>query len=325
MPYQYEAVPASLEKPKLRLFYDTISPFSHFACEVMARYRDDPKSPWKGKVDFELVPSDLIEIRKRADNFPGPPAIRSTFFSLGSLRRLRCRPVQPSYLSSTISLEKARYLAQDMHRNRTTYRVPLIPNPKAAPAKTGENLLLLAHIKVNYPDQTLWDASRGLFKAYWELDLDPAQDDVMSHHTGLPPLQIRDILSKLRDKSSKEYKEASMWLEKWTTEAADAHAFGAPWLHAFRTVNGKTEMQVFFGLVPCFFLQLGFETDPPRIDRIDSITSRNSSTCHGKATFSRPKPHRSRRTWTGLQSATRPRSRKSLQAVVFCNYENEIC
>jgi hypothetical protein len=37
-----------------------------------------------------------------------------------------------------------------MHRDRRTYRVSLIPNPKAFPAKTAESLLLLSHIKINY-------------------------------------------------------------------------------------------------------------------------------------------------------------------------------
>jgi len=52
--------------------------------------------------------------------------------------------------NSNLNPEKARYLAQDMHRDRRTYRVSLIPNPKAFPAKTAESLLLLSHIKINY-------------------------------------------------------------------------------------------------------------------------------------------------------------------------------
>lgn len=59
MPFHYEIVPSSISKPKLRLFYDTASPFSYLAAVVMLRYQDDANSPWKGKVEMEFVPSDL--------------------------------------------------------------------------------------------------------------------------------------------------------------------------------------------------------------------------------------------------------------------------
>lgn len=185
MVFSYEEIPASLARPKLRLFLDTASPFSYFAAVVILRYKDDPKSPWKGKVDMEFIPSDLVEIRKRADNFPGPPAIR----------------------------KKARYLAQDMHRNRRTYRLDLIPNPAAFPAKTGENLLLLAHVKINYPESVLQEAVMNLFEAYWTHNKDPALDVVMEETVGKAiggSDKVREILASIR----KDGREEKKWLER---------------------------------------------------------------------------------------------------------------
>ena len=88
-----------------------------------------------------------------------------------------------------------------------------------------------------------------LFKAYWEDNQDPARDEVMESYVG--PFvggedKVRTILAEIR----KDGKVEQEWLNKWTTEAADAGAFGAPWLHGFRTEAANTvERQVFFGLV----------------------------------------------------------------------------
>ncbi|KAI9029460.1 hypothetical protein DFJ74DRAFT_749895 [Hyaloraphidium curvatum] len=220
MAFRYEPVPQRLQRPHLRLYLDTASPFSYLAAVVMLRLRDDPASPWRGKADFEFVPISLPEVRKRADNWPGPPAIR----------------------------KKARYLALDMVRDRRTYRVPLVPNPAAFPARTEENLLLLTHIKVKYGEKASETATMALFEAYWVKDQDPAKDAVMEECAGkaVPggPAKVREILKAIR-KDGKQEKE---WLEKWTTECADSGAFGAPWFKGFAArPDGSTEEQVFFG------------------------------------------------------------------------------
>ncbi|KAL2919482.1 hypothetical protein HK105_201128 [Polyrhizophydium stewartii] len=193
---------------KVTLFFDSISPYSWFAFEILCRYQP----VWGVEVDF--VPFLLSGIMQASENQP------------------------PGF-----NRFKGRYMASDLVRNGKLFGVPLTRIPREFPVNTLRAQRLLTYVKAHEPSK-LAPASLALWRAYWGDSNSIDKEDVLVQY--LTPVLGAEmtqafIAASFTDATTKQK------LIQETKRATDIGAFGAPWIVVEREVDGKPVVESFFG------------------------------------------------------------------------------
>ncbi|KAI8924689.1 thioredoxin-like protein [Entophlyctis helioformis] len=176
---------------KLTLYYDTVSPYSWLAFELLLRY----KPIWG--IDMEFVPFFLGGVMAASKNTP---------------------PGTNPY--------KARYMARDLVRNGKLFNVPIKGMPKAFPTNSMKAQRLLTHLATASPAQ-LVPASRALWQCYWG-DGQPLSDDALLV-SYLSPILGPDTAAMIAAANADE--DVKNRLKSATDDAVTKYgAFGAPWI-----------------------------------------------------------------------------------------------
>jgi len=193
-------------------YYDTISPYSWLAFEILQRY----KSVWNLHIDFKPVLQ------------PG--------ITKGSGNN-----VIDSYAKSRNKMD---YLINDIERNGRYYQVPVrapeSPMYLLGVAGSLKQQRFLTAVKKHYPD-VLEAASREFWYRCWSEDMDATKDSsliVIGNRAGLSYDEIAHVLEEM---NKDEIKEA---LKKTTKEAIEEGAFGVPFMAVH---HSDSNVETFFG------------------------------------------------------------------------------
>ena len=116
---------------------------------------------------------------------------------------------------------KARYMLADLARWGEHYGVPIRVPPSRFPLSTLAAQRALTSVALSRPEKVP-DFALGLFRAYWADDRDVSQPDVVSDVAGACGLDGPAVLAA---SGQQETKDA---LRRWTGEAVERGAFGAP-------------------------------------------------------------------------------------------------
>ena len=195
----------------LTFYYDTISPYSWLAFEILQRYRPI----WNLVIDFK--PVFMGGITKENNN---------------------------KFLESLTSTpNRVAYIFQDMVRTGEFYQVPLrVPESPLyllGVAGSLKQQRFLTAVKRSYPEY-LESCSREFWYRCWSEDLDASKDEsifMVATRAGLKEDEILDCLEDIRTDDLKNN------LKETTSEAVKAGAFGLP----FITVEREKTIETFWG------------------------------------------------------------------------------
>ncbi|KAJ3299933.1 hypothetical protein HK104_005845 [Borealophlyctis nickersoniae] len=176
--------------PKITLYYDSVSPYSLLAFEVLQRY----KPIWK--YELELMP----------------------FFLGGVMQATNNRP--PATVPA-----KGTYMVHDITRNAKLFGIPNLNHPPEFPAMSLKAQRALTAIRLYHPDK-LVEASRSLWKCYWS-EGRSLNNDLAAY---LSPVVGADATETLLTKTINEpaVKDELTRVTKEAIEVHGA--FGAPWI-----------------------------------------------------------------------------------------------
>ncbi|KAJ3050624.1 hypothetical protein HK097_008390 [Rhizophlyctis rosea] len=199
---------------KISLYYDSVSPYSWLAFEVLQRYQ----STWG--YELSLKPFFLGGIMQGSGNQP------------------------PAFIPS-----KAKYMQSDLPRNGKLFNVPL-NFPTAFPVSTLKAQRALTYIKLHHPEK-LADASRGLWKSYWSqnknisLDTDilavlqpllPNPDKIL---TSTSDPQIKDELLRTTKEALDQGAFGAPWIEVEQEDGRKIYFWGSDRFEQMAMVLGK--------------------------------------------------------------------------------------
>jgi len=193
-------------------YYDTISPYSWLAFEILQRY----KPVWNLHINFK--PVFIGALSKGAG---------SNFFE-----------------GLTGSANKSAYMFTDIERSAKYFKIPLrtpeSPMYLFGVAGSLKQQRFLTAVKIHYPE-ALEDASRELWYRCWSEDMDATKEQsliIVGSRAGLSEDQIAHVIDEM---GKDETKEA---LKRCTQEALNEGAFGLPFMAVHHT---KTNVETFFG------------------------------------------------------------------------------
>ena len=192
-------------------FYDTISPYSWIAFEILQRYRHI----WNLVIDFKPV-------------------------FLGGIQKEN----NSKFLESlTGTPNKALYIFQDVERTAEFYQVPLrapeSPFYLLGVAGSLKQQRFLTSVKMNFPEY-LEACSREFWYRCWSEDMDANKDTsiyMVATRAGLKEDEIFACLEALNTDAVKQ------GLKAVTSEAVQAGAFGLP----FMAIQREKTIEKFFG------------------------------------------------------------------------------
>lgn len=195
----------------ITFYYDTLSPYSWLAFEMLQRYRPI----WNLEVDFK--PVYMGGITKENDN---------------------------KFLESlTRTPNRAAYIFQDVVRTAEFYQVPLrVPESPLyllAVAGSLKQQRFLTAVKKLYPEY-LESCSREFWYRCWSEDLDATKDASIFMVAMRAGLKEDEILNCLEDIQTDDLKYV---LKETTSEAVKAGAFGLP----FMTIERDNTVDRFWG------------------------------------------------------------------------------
>ena len=195
----------------ITFYYDTISPYSWLAFEILQRYRPI----WNLVIDFKPV------------------------FIGGILKENNNKFLE----SLTRTPDRAAYIFQDMVRIGEFYQVPLrVPESPLyllAVAGSLKQQRFLTAVKSSYPEY-LESCSREFWYRCWSEDLDATKDTSIFMVATRAGLKEEEILNCLEETQTDELKNK---LKETTSEAVESGAFGLP----FITVEGDKTIETFWG------------------------------------------------------------------------------
>jgi len=196
----------------LDFYYDTISPYSWFAFEILQRY----KPVWNLHINFK------------------PVLIGGLSKGAGS-----------KFLEGiTGSANKAAYMFTDIERSAKYFKIPLrtpeSPMYLFGVAGSLQQQRFLTAIKLHYPDY-LEVASRELWYRCWSEDMDATKEQsliIIGSRAGLTEDEIAHVIDEMNKTEVKEALKAS------TQDALNEGAFGLPFIVVH---HSKTSVETFFG------------------------------------------------------------------------------
>ena len=195
----------------MTFYYDTISPYSWLAFEVLQRYRPI----WNLEIDFKPV-------------YMGGISQENNNKFLESL---------------TTTPNRAAYIFQDIVRQGEFYQVPLrVPESPLyllAVAGSLKQQRFLTAVKRAYPEY-LESCSRDFWYRSWSEDLDATKDTSIYMIASRAGLKEDEILQCLEDLQTDDLKNA---LKETTSEAVEAGAFGLP----FMVIDREKSIETFWG------------------------------------------------------------------------------
>ncbi len=195
---------------RVRVFFDTVSPYAYIGVETLLRYRD----AWRGLVSVELVPFLLGGVMKAAEN--KPPA--------------------------TVPF-KAAYMVGDLRRLGRMHGVPLNGMPAVFPTNTLRAQRCLAVLQAQGRHAEMEHAARALWRAYWGGEgVDIGSEEGVR---GVLEAALGGSEAAAKVLEAAGTAEAKKKLEANTTEAVAMGAFGAPWFAVYRA--GETEPVCLWG------------------------------------------------------------------------------
>lgn len=201
---------ASTDTP-ITFYYDTLSPYSWLAFEIIQRYRPI----WNLTVDFK--PVYMGGITKENKN---------------------------KFLESLTSTpNKVQYMFKDLVRQGEFYDVPLrmpeSPLYLLGVAGSLKQQRFLTAVKNSYPEY-LESCSREFWYRCWSEDLDATKDTSIFMVASRAGLKEEEILNCLEEIQTEKLK---LSLKNTTTEAVNMGAFGLP----FITIDYDDKLHTFWG------------------------------------------------------------------------------
>ena len=197
-----------LESIPLTFYYDTLSPYSWLAFEILQRYRPI----WNLDIDFK--PVYMSGITKENNN---------------------------KFLESlTGTPNRVQYIFKDLVRAgefcHVPLRVPESPLYLLAVAGSLKQQRFLTAVKKSYPEY-LESCSREFWYRCWSEDLDATKDSSIYMVASKAGLKEDEILNCLEDIQTNELKNL---LKKTTSDAVNAGAFGLPFITIVRNKTVDT-------------------------------------------------------------------------------------
>eukprot|EP01091_Cochliopodium_minus_P013018 TRINITY_DN4084_c0_g1_i1.p1 TRINITY_DN4084_c0_g1~~TRINITY_DN4084_c0_g1_i1.p1 ORF type:complete len:222 (+),score=37.09 TRINITY_DN4084_c0_g1_i1:1-666(+) len=175
---------------KVKFFYDTVSPYSYFAFEVMTRYRSILKN-----TELELCPFFLGGIMKLSEN--NPPALNKT---------------------------KALYMLNDLDLQSKFFQLKYV-QPPTFPINTLRVQRILVAIKVNESVEMLEKATRAFYRSNFQefkpINEEPVIRSVLEEVSGQ-----KEFTDKYMSLS--ETQEIKNKLTELTNFAFQNRCYGAP-------------------------------------------------------------------------------------------------
>jgi len=197
---------------QMDFYYDTISPYSWLAFEILQRY----KPVWNLHINFKPVYIGALSKGAGSNFFQG----------------------------LTGSANKADYMFKDIERSAEYFKIPLrtpeSPMYLFGVAGSLKQQRFLTAVKMHYPE-LLEDASRECWYRCWSEDMDATKEQsliIVGSRAGLTEEQIAHVIDEM---GKGETKEA---LKRTTQEALNEGAFGLPFMAVHHT---KTNVETFFG------------------------------------------------------------------------------
>ncbi|KAJ8330642.1 hypothetical protein QVD99_005654 [Batrachochytrium dendrobatidis] len=192
---------------KLTFYFDTVSPYSWFAMEILSRYQ----SIWD--IEMNMVPFYLAGVMHESEN--QPPGMNKF---------------------------KAKYMYKDLVRNGKLYNVPLTAIPSKFPDNSLKAQRILTAVKLYEPSKLI-SASRAIWQCYWRDGMNLSDEDNLVKYL-TPVLGSTTPLFVSKHASDLHVKKL---LTDNTQAATHEGAFGAPWIIVEHQNNGVSTRDSFFG------------------------------------------------------------------------------